>query len=328
MIIVTGGAGFIGSNLVAALEKLHHREIVICDTFGTDEKWQNIKKRELSDIVHPDHLIPFLDLHCNKIKVIFHLGAISTTTEKDADLILKNNFKFSLQLMEWCTDRDVPLIYASSAATYGDGTQGFEDTYEPEDLAKFVPLNAYAWSKHVFDRRIARLKKSNIKLPPQWVGLKFFNVYGPNEYHKGAQKSVVNHIFNTIQDKKPARLFKSYKPEYLDGGQLRDFVWVDDCINVMLWFFEHQNVSGIFNVGTGKARSFKDLAEALYKALNLAPQIEYIDMPDGLAEKYQYFTEASLTHLKAAGYDKPFLSLEEGIKTYVQDYLMVHDPYR
>ena len=328
MIIVTGGAGFIGSNLVAALDHSQKHPIIVCDVLGQDEKWQNLKRHNIADLIPPQELFIFLEKNVRSVKAVFHMGAISTTTERDADLIMTNNFKLSMQLLEWCSQNAKRLIYASSAATYGDGNQGFEDHVSSEALANLVPLNAYAWSKHLFDRRLISMHDHSVKLPPQWVGLKFFNVYGPNEYHKGSQKSVVNHLYHTIQKGESAKLFKSYKPEYPDGGQQRDFVWIDDCINVMLWLLEKPEVSGIFNVGSGRARSFDDLARAVFTALDKTPQITYVDMPEGLAEKYQYFTEASTSKLKSAGYQKPFTSLEEGVKQYVQGFLMQHDPYR
>lgn len=328
MILITGGAGFIGSNLVAALEATTDLPIVICDRLRATEKWQNICKRAPIEIIHPDALFDFLEAHKKDVELIYHLGAISTTTEKDADLILNNNIKLSLNLFYWCANNKVRFIYASSAATYGDGSHGFNDDWTSSHLKTFRPLNAYAWSKHWVDRRIAAWVESGGDTPPQWAGLKFFNVYGPNEYHKGAQQSVVSHLFKTVHtEKQPARLFKSYKPDYADGGQLRDFIWVADCVDVMLWLKNTPSVSGVFNVGTGAARSFMDLAHAVYGALEQPPHITFVDMPDGLAEKYQYFTEASITNLRAAGYNKTFTSLEEGVAHYVQTYLRTPDPF-
>lgn len=329
MIVVTGGAGFIGSNLVAGLEEHGESDIVISDVLGTEDKWRNVAKREIRDVVHPDRLFDYLNSHAKDIKVIFHIGAISSTTETDADLIIDTNFVLSRRLWKWCWKNNVRFIYASSAATYGDGHHGFKDDQAVDGLKHFVPLNAYGWSKHVFDRRIARVVETQSEpLPPQWAGLKFFNVYGPNEYHKGEQMSVVCKLYPQVQAGAAARLFKSHHPDYQDGGQLRDFVWVGDVVDVMLWLYENPGVNGIFNVGTGKARSFKDLAEATFKAAGKAPKINYMDMPETLRPKYQYYTQADMSKLRAAGYEKPFTELEDGITKYVKDYLSKADPYR
>jgi ADP-L-glycero-D-manno-heptose 6-epimerase len=327
MIVITGGAGFIGSNLVKLLEERVSVPLIVADVLDHHEKWQNLKNRKIHDLITPENLIPFLDENAGKITHIFHLGAISSTTETNADLIIETNFRLSKRLLSWCTEHNTPFIYASSAATYGDGAQGFVDFEDETQLKKFKPLNAYAWSKHLFDRYVIDLKEKGFKLPPQWVGLKFFNVFGPNEYHKGNQMSVVHHIHTSLKNGGAARLFKSYKQGYADGAQLRDFIWVDDCINVMFWFYENKNQCGIFNVGTGKARSFVDLAKSVFTALGKPENIEFIDMPETLREKYQYFTEAPMDKLRAAGYPHSFSSLEEGVKHYVQ-FLIQDDPYR
>lgn len=329
MIIVTGGAGFIGSNLVAGLEEAGCRDIVICDTFGSSDKWRNIAKREIRDVVHPDRLMDYLQTHADNIEMVFHMGAISSTTEKDVDLIIDTNFVLSRRIWKWCGNNKVRLVYASSAATYGDGAQGFSDASSPEALSRLHPLNPYGWSKHVFDRRIARvIEEKNEAIPPQWVGLKFFNVYGPNEYHKGEQMSVVCKLYPQVVAGAAAKLFKSNHPDYDDGGQLRDFVWVGDCVDVMVWLYQNKNVNGLFNVGSGKARSFRDLAEATFRAAAKPTKITYIDMPETLALKYQYYTQADVSSLRAAGYAKPFTELEEGVKEYVQHYMASTDPYR
>lgn len=328
MIIVTGGTGFIGSNLVAGLEAKGHKDIVICDTLGMEDKWRNIAKRELRDIVHPDRLFDYLDTHKDAIEVIFHMGAISATTEQDVDLIVETNVVLSRRLWKWCGKNQKRFIYASSAATYGDGEEGFVDVEDTKGLAALRPLNAYGWSKHVFDRRVARVMKNGEEpVPPQWAGLKFFNVYGPNEYHKGDQMSVICKLYPQVVAGAAAKLFKSHKPEYKDGGQLRDFVYVKDCVSVMLWLLENESVNGLFNVGTGIARSFKDLAEATFDAANKPAKITYIDMPEILREKYQYFTEADMTKLRTAGYDKPFTELEDGVRDFVQNYMSQEDKY-
>lgn len=330
MIIVTGGAGFIGSNLIAALhDKKIKAPIVVCDSFGQDEKWQNLKRAQIEDIISPEELFEFLEMYQDDVEIIYHLGAISTTTEKDADLVMGNNFKFSKALFQWCSIHQKRFIYASSAATYGDGLQGFVDHSDSDHLSKLIPLNVYAWSKHLFDRFVATARERGDLLPQQCVGLKFFNVYGPNEYHKSGQMSVVWQVFQQIKEgNAPARLFKSYHEDYPDGGQVRDFVWVGDCDNVMLWLYDNPKVNGLFNVGTAQARSFKDLATAVFSALNKTPRLEYIEMPEGLREKYQYFTQADLSNLRNAGYQTAFTSLEDGVKNYVQQYLVQPNPYR
>ena len=332
MIIVTGGAGFIGSNLVAGLEEAGHKNIVVCDWLGKEDKWRNIAKRELRDIITPERLEDYLESHKDEVEVIFHMGAISTTTETDADLIAETNVVLSRMLWKWCAINSVRLIYASSAATYGDGSAGFKDDETPEGLAKLLPLNAYGWSKHVFDRRIARIAHGDDEtgeiVPPQWAGLKFFNVYGPNEYHKGDQMSVVCKLHPQVEAGAAAKLFKSHNKDYEDGGQLRDFIYVDDCVDVMLWLMENPKVNGLFNLGTGEARSFKELAEAAFAANAKPVKINYIDMPVDLRGKYQYYTQADMDKLRKAGYDKEFTSLEDGVHNYVQHYLQKDDPYR
>ena len=327
MIIVTGGAGFIGSNIVAALQEQGYTDIVVADWLGSDDKWKNIAKRELSAIVAPEKLIAYADAHARDISAIIHMGAISTTTETDADLIIRSNFELTQELWQLCAQMDIPFIYASSAATYGDGALGFDDNASLPHLNSLRPLNPYGWSKALFDRWAAREEAEGRLLPPQHVGLKFFNVYGPNEYHKGGQKSVVAHIFPDVKSGRPVRLFKSYHPDYADGQQLRDFVWVGDVVDVILWLLRHPKVSGLFNVGTGEARSFYDLAAATWAALGKAPQITYIDMPESLRSKYQYYTKANLDKLRAAGYTAPMTSLEEGVRRYVQGYLDCEDMY-
>lgn len=328
MIIVTGGAGFIGSNYVATLLNISDEAIVVCDEFGKDEKWQNLKRRLVHDFISPAELFDYLEAHETEITTIVHMGAISTTTERDVDLILENNFKVSKDLYDWCTLNHKRFIYASSAATYGDGNQGFEDGDDPSHLRKFVPMNGYAWSKHAFDRFVADQKRRGLDRPAQCVGLKFFNVYGPNEYHKGNQMSVAWQLYHQVKSTAPAKLYKSYKEGYEHGGQLRDFVYIDDCCKVLSWLYKNPAVNGLFNVGTGQARTFKDLALAVFASLNREPRIDYIEMPDELVNKYQYFTEANLNNLRAAGYQEPFTSLEDGVRDYVQNYLHQDDPYK
>lgn len=256
------------------------------------------------------------------------MGAISTTTETDVDLIIRSNFDLSWKLWEFCRDNQLQYIYASSAATYGDGRQGFLDDNSLSALNNLRPLNPYGWSKALFDRKVAREIQEKRKAPKQYVGLKFFNVYGPNEYHKGGQKSVIAHIFPQVNNNEEVKLFKSYNPAYKDGEQLRDFVWVGDVVAVILWMLGHPQVNGIFNVGTGEARSFYDLAKATWQAVGKEPKIGFKDMPETLRDKYQYYTQADLSHLRSVGFDHPMTKLEEGVRQYVQNFLMKEDSYR
>ncbi len=327
MILVTGGAGFIGSNIVADLSAKHPGKVVVCDWLEVGEKWRNIAKAEIADVVMPEDLPAWLGAHGNDLDLIVHMGAISATTERDGDKIVKNNLRLTLDLWNWCATHGKRFIFASSAATYGDGAQGFDDDASIDALAELQPLNAYGWSKHIVDRRIARLIKEGEPTPPQWAGLKFFNVYGPNEYHKEDMRSVVHKIFPSAARGEAVTLFKSHHPDYEDGGQSRDFVYVKDCVSVVSWLSEMPEISGLFNLGTGEARSFKDLASATYAALNQRPNISYVDTPVEIRDKYQYFTEANMQKLREAGYAKPFTSLEDGIMDYVQNYLVKDDPY-
>jgi ADP-L-glycero-D-manno-heptose 6-epimerase len=328
MIIVTGGAGFIGSNLVAALEARGEREIVIIDRLGSDDKWRNIAKRNLADIAPPERLPALIAAHRHDIGMIFHMGAISSTTERDADLILANNWRVTADLWEAASHYGLRMVYASSAATYGDGEQGFDDELSSEALSRLRPLNPYAWSKHLFDRRVARAVEHGERMPAQWAGLKFFNVFGPNEQHKGGQMSVVPQFHAQIAQTGAARLFRSHRPGYPDGGQLRDFVHVDDVVAVMLFLLDQPAVSGLFNVGSGRARSFLDIANAIFAALGREPRIDFVDMPEGLRDRYQYFTKARMDRLREAGYRREFTGLEEGVADYVLNYLTQSDPYR
>ena len=326
MYVVTGGAGFIGSNIVARLAA-RGDAVVVADWLRSDDRWRNLAKHELLDLIIPEALQTWLERNRAGVEAVLHMGANSSTTEADADLIVRQNTRATLDLLQWCTHNRKRLIYASSAATYGDGSVGFEDDPSCEALAKLRPLNAYGWSKHVVDRRIARLSQQRGALPPQYVGLKFFNVYGPNEYHKGTMQSVIARNFASVQRGEPVRLFRSHRPDYADGGQLRDFIYVRDCVDVVVWLLDHPDVTGLFNVGSGRARSWLDLAQALFSAAKQTPRVEFIDMPPGLLGKYQYFTEASVGRLRAAGYREAFTTLEAGIEDYVRNYLMREDPY-
>lgn len=326
-IVVTGGAGFIGSNIVSDLAA-KGRDVVVVDWLNPGDKWRNIAKADLRDIITPDELPAFLSAARDQIDAVVHMGAISSTTEPDVDLILKTNYRLSRQLWSWCTDHKTRFIYASSAATYGDGVAGFDDDASVEALARLAPLNAYGWSKQLFDRFVAREVARGSATPKQWAGLKFFNVYGPNEYHKGTMKSVVAHMFPVASSGEPVNLFKSHNPQYADGGQMRDFVYVKDCANVVSWLLEHPNVRGLYNLGTGKARTFLDLAKSVFSALNRRPQVRFVETPENIRDKYQYYTQAKMERLRLAGYTAPFTTLEDGVADYVLQYLVRPDPYR
>jgi ADP-L-glycero-D-manno-heptose 6-epimerase len=327
MILVTGGAGFLGSNIAAALSERGER-VVVCDRLGGDEKWRNLAKTEIEDLIAPKDLQGFLAGHGDDLLGVVHMAAISETTERDVDALIESNFRLSCDLWRFAAAGHKQFVYASSAATYGDGSRDFDDDASPEHLATLRPLNAYGWSKHLFDRWVARRVAEGGPVPMQWAGLKFFNVYGPNEYHKGAQASVAYHLCRQIQAGGPARLFKSHNPDYPDGGQLRDFVWSGDCVDVVLWLLDNRRVNGLFNVGTGQARSFADLARAVFAALDSPERIGYVPTPEAIRDRYQYFTEARMARLRAAGYERPFTTLEDGVERYVRTFLATDDPYR
>jgi ADP-L-glycero-D-manno-heptose 6-epimerase len=326
---VTGGAGFIGSNIVARLAADPRFDVVVCDWLGdaSEAKWRNIAKHPISDLVTPEAAFDWLARHWRDVELVVHMGAISSTTEPDVERILRSNFTLSRDLFRWCADHGRRLIYASSAATYGDGALGFDDDNSCEALAALRPLNPYGWSKALFDLYAAREARGG-RAPPQWAGLKFFNVYGPNEDHKGTMKSIAAQIWPAVADGRPVRLFKSHRPEYPDGGQLRDFVYVRDAVDVVAWLVERPDVSGLFNLGSGTARTFKALAEAVFAVAGQAPRIDYFDMPLELRDRYQYRTEAKMERLRAAGYTGQFTPLEEGIADYARCFLSQPDPYR
>lgn len=329
MIVVTGGAGFIGSNVVARLCAEDRHDVVVCDRLETADlaKWKNIAKHPIADFWQPEELFDQLERHAEDILAVVHMGAISATTEPDADLILRTNYTLSRDLWDWCAIRDGRLIYASSAATYGDGDQGFEDKDDLESLSALRPLNAYGYSKFLFDQYALRQAERS-QAPTQWAGLKFFNVYGPNEGHKGTMKSVVAQIWPKVAADEPVTLFRSHRPDYADGGQMRDFVFVDDVVDIIVWLLETPSVSGIYNAGSGQARSFADLARATFAAAGKEARIDYVDTPEVIRDKYQYFTEARMERLRAAGFEGQSTPLEEGVRRYVQDYLATPDPYR
>ncbi|MBR0836674.1 ADP-glyceromanno-heptose 6-epimerase [Bradyrhizobium manausense] len=326
MLLVTGGAGFIGSNVVAALNEAGRSDVVVCDLLGSDGKWRNLAKRQLVDIVPPAELPDWLK--GRKLDAVIHLGAISETTATDGDLVIETNFRFSMRLLDWCTAGAVPLIYASSAATYGDGTEGFDDDASLPALKKLRPMNLYGWSKQLFDLAVAGRVANGDKLPPQWAGLKFFNVFGPNEYHKGAMMSVLARRFDDVKAGRVVQLFKSHRDGIADGDQRRDFIYVDDVVRVIMWLLATPAVSGLFNVGTGRARSFRELMLAAYAALGARPNIEYVDMPEQIRGSYQYFTESKVDRLHRAGYNGGFTTLEDAVKAYVGDYLDRPDRFR
>jgi ADP-L-glycero-D-manno-heptose 6-epimerase len=328
-IVVTGGAGFIGSNIVARLTAEDAYDVVVCDRLETADlaKWKNIAKHPIADFWQPEELFEMLERHAEEIEAVVHMGAISATTEPDADLILRTNYTLSRDLWDWCSIRDARFIYASSAATYGDGLDGFEDDDSLQALASLRPLNAYGYSKMLFDQYAAR-QSDRGQSPSQWAGLKFFNVYGPNEGHKGTMKSVVAQIWPKVAADETVTLFRSHNPDYADGGQMRDFVFVDDVVDIIAWLLENPAIFGIFNAGSGQARSFLDLANATFAAAGKTPQITYADTPEVIRDKYQYFTEARMDRLRAAGYAGQATPLEEGVRRYVQDYLATSDPYR
>ena len=320
MIIVTGGAGFIGSALIAALNKRQITDILVVDELGTDRKWKNLRNLSFTDYVEKDDFLEMVieDKLDSSIDAVFHLGACSDTTETNASYLIKNNYEYSKLLAQWATADNIRFIYASSAATYGDGSAGFSDDQEKIEILS--PLNMYGYSKHLFDlwaRRTGLLKKI--------VGLKYFNVFGPNEYHKADMRSFCIKAFEQITSTGKVRLFKSYKPEYADGEQKRDFIYVKDAVDMTLFFYDNPQLSGLFNIGSGKARTWNDLVKAVFAAMGKEPNIEYIEMPESIRNQYQYFTEADITNLRKAGYDKQITTLEDAIKDYVQSYLQTDE---
>lgn len=326
MLLVTGGAGFIGSNVVAALNEAGRTDVAVCDFLGHEGKWRNLAKRQLADIVPPGELMAWLA--GRKLDGIVHLGAISETTATDGDLVIETNFRLSMKLLDWCTAHPTPFIYASSAATYGDGDQGFDDDDALKALKTLQPMNLYGWSKHLFDMAVAARAAKREKMPPQYAGLKFFNVFGPNEYHKGTMMSVLTKRFDEIKSGKTIQLFKSHRDGIADGDQRRDFIYVDDVVRVITWLLATKSVNGIFNVGTGHARSFRDLMLAAYGALGTPPHIEYIDMPEQIRGSYQYFTQAKSDRLRSAGYNGGFTALEDAVASYIKQFLDRPDRYR
>jgi len=321
MIVVTGAAGFIGSCLVSKLNKEGYNNIVVVDDFSKHEKDHNLASKSFIEKVERNELRTWLNQHKNEVTFIYHIGARTDTTEFDKAIFDELNVNYTKMIWEFCSENNVPLVYASSAATYGLGEFGYEDSHEI--IPKLKPLNPYGDSKNDFD--IWALQQTST--PPFWAGLKFFNVYGPNEYHKARMASVIFHAFNQIQEKGEMKLFRSHRPDYTDGGQERDFVYVKDVVNVCLYLMKTPPTSGIYNLGSGKARTFLDLATNTFKSLNKEAKIEFIDTPIDIRDKYQYFTEANMNKLISSGYNTPFHTLEEGVKDYVQNYLVENKYY-
>jgi len=325
LILVTGAAGFIGSCMVGYLNRKGYNNIIIVDEFNEEDKKHNYEDKKIIARVDRNELFDWLVNHPMQIDFIFHLGARTDTTEFDYSVLEKLNVDYSKKIWDCCVEKNIPLVYASSAATYGDGELGYKDDHNLP--YKLNPLNPYGRSKNEFDIwALEESQKSKVKsqksAPPDWYGLKFFNVYGPNEYHKGRMASVIFHSFNQIKSSGKVKLFRSHKPEYKDGEQLRDFVYVKDVVDICYWLMNEKPTSGLYNLGTGKARTFKDLVTAIFKSLDKEPAIEFIDTPLDIRDKYQYFTEADMNKLRRVGYKEDFYSLEEGVETYVKNFLL------
>ncbi len=315
VIVVTGAAGFIGSCMVGYLNLKGYSNLVLVDDFSKTAKEPNLADKKYLEKIERDVFFEWLQNHRPNIAFIFHLGARTDTTEFDYSIHQRLNVEYSQKIWNYCVIHSIPLVYASSAATYGSGELGYDDSHDlPFQLQ---PLNPYGVSKNEFDKWVLHESMH----PPFWAGLKFFNVYGPNEYHKGRMASVIWHSFNQIRDQGYVKLFRSHRPDFKDGQQLRDFIYVKDVIKVSYWLMEHQPASGLYNLGTGKARSFEDLVKATFAGLGKVPQIKFIDMPEDIRDKYQYFTEANMSKLKASGYTESFYSLEDGVGEYVRNYL-------
>jgi len=321
VIVLTGGAGFIGSVLLKRLNDAGHRDILIVDSLKTSEKWRNLVGKVFSDYSDKESFPAVLaEFAPEEIDTVIHIGACTSTTERDADYLMRNNYHYSKALAVWCFENDKQFIYASSAATYGDGSLGFSDDHDK--MQELRPMNMYGYSKHLFDLWL--LENGFDRL---CTGFKFFNVFGPNEYHKGPMASLVYKAYHQIRDTGKVQLFKSYHASYKNGESVRDFLYVKDCVDVLMWSMEHREVSGIYNLGSGKARSWNDLAASLFKAMDRKPNIEYVDMPEAIRPAYQYFTEADMSKLQAAGYERKFSTLEDGVADYVNSYLTAENSY-
>jgi ADP-L-glycero-D-manno-heptose 6-epimerase len=326
MILVTGGAGFIGSNLHAALQADGH-DTIIADWLGSDGKWRNLRHHPPGRVIAPEGLDDFLEA-APALDAVVHLGAISETTATDGDLVWRSNVSLSQKLWSWCARHGVRFIYASSAATYGDGAAGFDDDGSLAALSQLRPLNLYGWSKHAFDLWVARQVAAGAPAPPAWAGVKFFNVYGPNEYHKGNMISVVKVKHDELRAGGPIKLFRSDRPGLADGAQARDFIYIDDVVAALRFMLTAPALAGLYNLGTGLARTYYELGLAVCAANGQAANIEFIDMPQTLRGQYQSFTQAPMTRLRKAGFNHDFKTLEQGIEAYIKSYLTQPDPYR
>jgi ADP-L-glycero-D-manno-heptose 6-epimerase len=318
MIVVTGAAGFIGSCLVAKLNQEGFNHVVVVDKFDNDDKNKNLRGKQILESVDRDHFIEWLGKIGDKVEFIFHLGARTDTAEFDKALLNKMNTEYTKQIWLKCIEHQIPLVYASSAATYGLGEYGYDD--DQSNIDKLIPLNPYGVSKNEFDKWAIQQEET----PFFWAGLKFFNVYGPNEYHKSRMASVIMHAFNQIEKTDGMKLFRSHNPEFKDGEQMRDFVYVKDVVDVCYFLMHHRKDSAIYNLGSGQARTFLDLVKATFKAMGKAEDISFIDTPADIRDKYQYFTEANMAKLKSIGFDQEFTTLEEGVEDYVKNYLSAH----
>ena len=326
MIILTGGGGMIGSMIAWHLNtQMNFDDFVIVDDLINKQQENNFNKRKFIEYIEKDDLKKYLSDKKN-VSAVIHMGAISATTESNFNRLLQSNIRFSQALWHWCAENKVPFIYASSAATYGDGSVGYDDN--ESELDKLSPLNAYGYSKHFFDRWVQLELSKNQPTPPQWCGLKFFNVYGPNEYHKGRMASVVFHSFNQFKETNQIKLFKSEHPSYADGMQVRDFIYVKDAVKIIIFFLNNNNFSGLYNAGTGNAETFKALAEALLINTKGQPDdIKYIEMPNDLKGKYQYYTQATMNKINSIGFNDNFMNLKEGVTDYLENYLLTSDRY-
>ncbi len=321
MIVVTGAAGFIASVLTGALNDEGENDLVLVDKFDNEAKMKNLDNKRHSQLIERDIFIDWFEKNAKDVEFIFHIGARTDTTEFDKNIFDKLNLNYTKSIWNICAENNIPMVYASSAATYGDGELGYDDNHDI--VEKLKPLNPYGESKNDFDKWALKQDKK----PPYWYGLKFFNVYGPNEFHKGRMASVIFHAYNQIKETGGMKLFRSHRPDFKDGEQLRDFVYVKDVVEVMLFFYEFEGESGLYNLGTGKARSFLDLTKATFKAMGVEENISFVDTPEDIRDKYQYFTEANMQKLLNQGYAVPFYDLESGVEEYVQEFLMKEDYY-
>ena len=327
IILILGGAGFIGSNLAKRLADRGSHRIVIVDQFGNGKKWNNLVRVPVDEIVHPVDLFDWLVSYGGEVDLVYHLGGITDSTENDVETIIESNHNFPLLVWRWCAEAGVRFIYGSSYEVYGSGEQDFDDTDDLEYQRNLRPLNPNGWSKKLLDMHVSGAQSRDEAVPPQWVGLRFFNIYGPNEYHKGDTRSVVLKVYEEASQDVPVKLFKSANPDYADGSQLRDFMAVSDAVHMLEWFLDTPDVSGLFNAGSGQARSFEELAKAVFSALGKEPNIKYIDMPTHVEHQYQYKTEANIQRLRNIGYDRPILTMEQGVDDYIQNYLKKEDRY-